>query len=70
MNHFASVCKSKQNVLAATATVDDSDDYDVTADLGEIRCVGSLIEKPLLVRVDTSHGNISFNPDTGADVTN
>ena len=69
MNHFASVCKSKQNVLAAAATFDDSDGYDVTADLGEIRCVGSLIEKPLLVRVDTSHGNISFNPDTGADVT-
>ena len=69
INHFASVCKSKQNVLAAAAKFDDSDDCDITADLGEIRCVGSIIGKPLLVRVNTSQGNISFNPDTGADVT-
>ena len=49
--------------------LDSSDDYDLTADLGEVRCIGSIIEKPQFVKIHSSEGFISFNPDTGADVT-
>ena len=68
-NHFASQCRGEQKVLAAAVDSDSSDDYDVTHDLGEVKCVGSLVEKPLLVPVKTTRGTIKFNPDTGADVT-
>ena len=67
--HFASVCRGKKNVLAAAASLDSSDDYDVTGDLGEVKCLGSLIDKPHCVDIETDGGKIVFNPDTGADVT-
>ena len=67
--HFASVCRGKKNVLAAVANLDSSDDYDVTGDLGEIKCIGSLIDKPHFINIKTNAGTIAFNPDTGADVT-
>ena len=70
LNHFASQCRGEQSsVLAATANLDSSDDYDLTGDLGEVRCIGSVIEKPQLVKIRSHGGLINFNPDTGADVT-
>ena len=69
LGHFASVCRGEKNVLATTANLDSSDDFDVTHDLGEVKCVGSLSDKPHRVNISTREGKILFNPDTGADVT-
>ena len=69
LGHFASVCRGEKNVLAATADLDSSDDFDVTRDLGEVKCIGSLADKPHRVKISTENGVILFNPDTGADVT-
>ena len=67
LNHFASQCRGGRGTLAAVAEY--SSDDDVTASLGEIRHVGSLSGKPPLVDINSSVGQIRFNPDTGADVT-
>ena len=40
-------------MLAAAASLDSSDDYDVTGDLGEVKCLGSLIDKPHCVDIET-----------------
>ena len=67
--HFASVCPGEKKVLAATADLDSSSDYDVTGDLGEVKHLGSLSDKPHCIAISTNEGEIVFNPDTGADVT-
>ena len=83
LGHFASLCRGKRNVLAATVDSDFSDDADLTVGLGRVTVdsdfsddadltvdrIGSLFEKPVLVSVGSPEGNISFNPDTGADVS-
>ena len=55
--------------MAATADLDSSNDYDVTGVLGEVKCVGSITDKPHCVKISTEEGNILFNTNTGADVT-
>ena len=47
----------------------DDDSFEFTGNLGEVKCIGSLSQKPHLVSVSTSEGEVNFNPDTGADVT-
>ncbi|MEL6802271.1 MAG: RNase H-like domain-containing protein, partial [Bacteroidota bacterium] len=68
LNHFASQCRGgDRNVRAAQ--VRSSSEEDLMADLGEVRCIGSVVEKACLVRIGSKEGAIEFNPDTGADVT-
>ena len=63
------MCPGEKKVLAATADLDSSSDYDVTGDLGEVKHLGSLSDKPHCIAISTNEGKIVFNPDTGADVT-
>ena len=70
LNHFASQCKGGKTAYSAAARVAvDSPDEDLTANLGEVKCVGSVSDKPCLVDIRSDSGLIRFNPDTGADVT-
>ena len=51
------------------ARVDSASNEDLSLELGEVRCVGSVVEKACLVKISSKEGAIDFNPDTGADVT-
>ena len=68
LNHFASQCRGGNRSVRA-ARVDSASNENLTVDLGEVRCIGSVIEKAYLVKISSKEGAINFNPDTGADVT-
>ena len=51
MNHFASQCRGGRGALSAVVEVDSSDE-DLTAGLGEIRRVCSLMGKPPLIVIE------------------
>ena len=69
LNHFASVCRSDGKVLAAVVEEHDSSNDEFSSGLMEIRHIGSIMEKPHLLTIKSDRGAITFNPDTGADVT-
>ena len=68
LNHFASQCRGENRSVRATR-VDSSSDEDLVSNLGEVKCIGSVVERACLVRISSKEGPIDFNPDTGADVS-
>ena len=53
---------------AAASAPSDEGEQDLAL-LGEVKCIGSLSSQPHLVTVQSTEGELRFNPDTGADVT-